>query len=99
MVLFFANDLNHLNWIKDYPNSLFCADDYTLKNYIFNFNEEGLNTIREQVMELNFLSLINLFSILYLKNIKILITAILRLIVVNIMILVIYNKIKRKLSF
>ena len=47
MVLFFANDLNHLNWIKDYPNSLFCTDDYTLKNYIFNFNEEGINTIRE----------------------------------------------------
>ncbi len=51
MVLFFANDLNHLNWIKDYPNSLFCTDDYTLKNYIFNFNEEGINTIREQVKE------------------------------------------------
>ena len=99
MVLFFTDNLNHLNWIKDYPNSLFCTDDYTLKNYIFNFNEEGINTIREQVMELNFLSLINLFSILYLKNIKILIIFILILIVVNIMILVNYNKIKIKLSF
>ena len=51
MVLFFTDNLNHLNWIKDYPNSLFCTDDYTLKNYIFNFNEEGINTIREQVKE------------------------------------------------
>ena len=51
MVLFFTDNLNNLNWIKDYPNNLFCSDDYTLKNYIFNFNEEGINTIREQVKE------------------------------------------------
>ena len=51
MVLFFTDNFNHLNWIKDYPNSLFCTDDYTLKNYIFNFNEKGINTIKEQVKE------------------------------------------------
>ena len=51
MVLFFANDLNHLNWIKNYPNSLFCMDDDTIKNYIFNFNEEGINNIRETAKE------------------------------------------------
>ena len=51
MVLFFTDNFNHLNWIKDYPNSLFCTDDYTLKNYIFNFNEKGINTIREQIKE------------------------------------------------
>ena len=51
VVLFFTNDFNHLNWIKDYPNSLFCMDDYTIKNYVFNFNENGLNEIRNNIKE------------------------------------------------
>ena len=51
MVLFFTDDLKHLDWIKNYPNSLFCGDDDTIKNYIFNFNEEGINNIRENVKE------------------------------------------------
>ncbi len=51
MVLFFANDNRHLKWIKDYPNSLFCEDDYTIKKYVFNFNEEGINNIRENIRE------------------------------------------------
>lgn len=52
MVLFFTDDLKHLDWIKNYPNSLFCGDDDTIKNYIFNFNEEGINNIRENVKEI-----------------------------------------------
>ena len=51
MVLFFTNNISHLDWIKDYPNSLFCMDDYTIKNYVFNFNENGFNEIRNTVKE------------------------------------------------
>ena len=52
MVLFFTNHFGHLDWIKDYPNSLFCMDDYTIQNYIFNFNEDGLNEIRNNIKEI-----------------------------------------------
>ena len=51
MVLFFANDNRHLKWIKDYPNSLFCEDEKKKKKYVFNFNEEGINNIRENIRE------------------------------------------------
>ena len=51
MVLFFTSDLNHLNWIKDYPNSLFCLDDNTLQKYVYDFNENGFENIRNNVKE------------------------------------------------
>ena len=51
MVLFFTNDFGHLDWIKDYPNSLFCMDDYTIKNYVMNFNENGINEIRNNIKD------------------------------------------------
>ena len=46
MVLFFTNDFEHLKWIKDYPNNLFCVDDFIIKLYVFNFNENGFREIR-----------------------------------------------------
>ena len=52
VALFFTNDFSHLNWIKDYPNALFCMDDYTIKKYIFNFNEDGYNDIKTNVKEI-----------------------------------------------
>ena len=51
MVLFFTNNFEHLTWIKDYPNSLFCADDFTIKYYVFNFNEEGFREIRNNIRD------------------------------------------------
>ena len=51
MVLFFASDPNHLNWIKDYPNSLFCVDDETLQKYVYDYNENGIEKIRNNVKE------------------------------------------------
>jgi hypothetical protein len=51
MVLFFTNDFEHLKWIKDYPNSLFCADDFIIKLYVFNFNENGFREIRELIKD------------------------------------------------
>lgn len=49
--LFFDNDYKHLDWIKDYPNGLFCMDDYTINKYIINYNEDGYNEIRKNVKE------------------------------------------------
>ena len=51
MVLFFASNPSHLEWIKDYPNSLFCLDDNTLQKYVYNFNEIGLENIRNDIKE------------------------------------------------
>ena len=51
MVLFFANYYGHLDWIKNYQNSLFCMDIDTVIKYVVNFNEEGINDVREQVKE------------------------------------------------
>ena len=57
MVLFFGAWEGHLNWIKDYPNSLFTNTDEFYREYIRNFNEEGLlklkNNIEEYVHLLN----------------------------------------------
>ena len=52
MALFFTNDMDHLSWIKDYPNSLFCMDDNTLQRYVYDFNEEGFERIRNEVKEI-----------------------------------------------
>ena len=52
VALFFADDFSHLNWIKDYPNGLFCMDDYTIKKYVFNFNEDGYNDIKNNVRDI-----------------------------------------------
>ena len=49
--LFFTDDMNHLQWIKDYPNGLFCMDDYTIKKYIFHYGIEGYNEIRNNVRD------------------------------------------------
>jgi len=49
--LFFTDDTQHLEWIKDYPNGLFCMDDYTIKKYIFNYGIKVYNEIRNDVKE------------------------------------------------
>lgn len=51
MALFFTGNLSHLDWIKDYPNSLFCMDDDTLQKYVYDFNEGGLEEIRNNIKE------------------------------------------------
>ena len=49
--LFFSDDMKHLDWLKDYTNGLFCMDDYTIKKYIFNYDEDGYNDIRNNVRD------------------------------------------------
>lgn len=49
MVLFFGCNINHLNWIKDYPNSLFTDVDEFYREYIRNYNEEGLLKLKKNI--------------------------------------------------
>ena len=52
-VLFFINKIEYVKeWIKDYPNALFCEDDFTFKNFIFNYSENVYNEIRKNIKEL-----------------------------------------------
>ena len=46
IVLFFTSSINHLKWIKDFPNALFTTKDDFFKEYILNFNENGLNNLK-----------------------------------------------------
>ena len=49
MVLFFGNWIGHLDWIKDYPNSLFTNNDLFYRDYIRNFNEQGLLKLKNDI--------------------------------------------------
>ena len=49
MVLFFSADRNHLSWIKDFPNALYTNTDSFYKDYILNYNEEGLLALKKKI--------------------------------------------------
>ena len=49
MVLFFALNTNHLEWIKNYNNCLYTNNKDILKEYITNFNEYGLKCLKKKV--------------------------------------------------
>ena len=51
VVLFFTASLSHLNWIKDFPNALFTTVEDFFKEYILNFNSEGLNNLKSKIEE------------------------------------------------
>ena len=49
VVLFFTQSLEHLNWIKDFPNALFTTMNTHFEEYILNFNKNGLNTLKSKI--------------------------------------------------
>ena len=49
MVLFYDNSVENLNWIKNYPNSLFANTEQFFRNYICNFNQEGLLKLKNDI--------------------------------------------------
>ena len=51
VVLFFTASLSHLNWIKDFPNALFTMSEYFFREYILNFNSNGLNQLKKKIEE------------------------------------------------
>ena len=42
MVLFFSNNLNHLEWIKNFPNALYTNDATFYKEYVTKYNKNDL---------------------------------------------------------
>jgi len=49
MVLFYDNSIENLNWIKNYPNSLFTNTEQFFRDYICNFNQEGLLKLKNDI--------------------------------------------------
>ena len=49
MVLFYDNSVENLNWIKNYPNSLFTNTEQFFRDYICNFNREGLLKLKNDI--------------------------------------------------
>ena len=49
VILFFTSKASHSEWIKEIPNVLFTTRDKYFKNYILNFNENGLNKLKEDI--------------------------------------------------
>ena len=52
IVLFFSNNANHFNWIKDFPNCLYTSKSSIYEYYISNYNEVGLKEIKKKVEDL-----------------------------------------------
>ena len=49
MVLFFSANEDHLKWISTFPNCLFTNIAEIYEEYITNFNEEGLKSLKKEV--------------------------------------------------
>lgn len=49
IILFFTASISHLKWIKEIPNILFTMNDSHFKEYILNFNVEGLNKLKAKI--------------------------------------------------
>ena len=49
MVLFFSANENHLKWIKNFHNSLYTDTAEIYEEYISNFNEQGLKSLKMKV--------------------------------------------------
>ena len=61
IVLFFSNNKNHLSWIKYFPNALFTDNDEFYKEYILNYNDNGLLNLKKKIenyykIKLNFVN-------------------------------------------
>ena len=51
IVLFFSNNKDHFQWIKDFPNCLYTDRKSHYENYLTNYNIEGLETLRKEIKE------------------------------------------------
>lgn len=49
IILFFTASISHLKWIKEIPNILFTMNDSHFKEYILNFNVDGLNKLKAKI--------------------------------------------------
>ena len=49
IVLFNAYNINHLAWVKDYGNALFCNDTKYVEEYLDCFHEGDLDKTRKEI--------------------------------------------------
>ena len=49
VVLFFSQNESHLSWIQNFPNALYTNDASFYKDYILNYNEEGLKKLKTKI--------------------------------------------------
>ena len=49
IVLFNAYNINHLTWVKDYGNALFCNDTKYVEEYLDCFHEGDLNKTKNEI--------------------------------------------------
>jgi len=53
LVLFFSHNKKHLDWIKDYNNSFFTDNTDYYREFITNFNENGLKALQKKLEKEN----------------------------------------------
>lgn len=51
MVLFYSNNTNHFNWIKNFPNCLYADQKDIYEKYLTNYNRIGLKNLKKIVEE------------------------------------------------
>ena len=49
VVLFFSKNHNHFSWLQNFPNALYTDDATFYKDYILNYNEKGLLTLKDKI--------------------------------------------------
>ena len=49
VVLFFSQNKSHFSWIQNFPNVLYTNNASFYKDYIMNYNEKGLNDLKNKV--------------------------------------------------
>ena len=53
IILFFSNNPSHLSWLKDFPNVLFTNNKNIIQQYIINYNEKGLLSLKNEIEKTN----------------------------------------------
>ena len=53
IILFFSNNSSHLSWLKDFPNVLFTNNKNIIQQYIINYNEKGLLSLKNEIEKTN----------------------------------------------
>ena len=49
IALFFSNNLNHLSWLRQFPNALFTNNDNFFREFILNYNYQGLLLLKQKI--------------------------------------------------
>ena len=49
VVLFFSQNESHLSWLQNFPNALYTNDATFYRDYILNYNEKGLLSLKKRI--------------------------------------------------